>query len=86
MTKSPQDTVRPEFILADHFLDLSPPIREGIARKLNIMPAEYKELPRIHLSKMIFMNAKTEGKVAELWEEVEKAHPEGKVSPNPFSK
>jgi len=81
---APIDLAKMNTILAGHFLELTPALREKIAGELGLLPNNHYDIGRIDLAKMIFKNANDNGKLANLWYEVEKAHPEGKPVPNPF--
>jgi hypothetical protein len=71
--------------LAAHYLELAPDLRNNIARRLGLLPANYLSLNRVELSKQIFLAAHVQNQFAALWTAVEERHPEGKPTPNPFS-
>jgi hypothetical protein len=72
--------------LAGHFLALTPQAREDIAKRLDLLPSDFRELGRIELAKRIFVAAGEGHRLADLWSAVEQAHPEGKPFPNPYAK
>jgi hypothetical protein len=71
--------------LAGHFLELTPQKREDIAKRLGLLPPDYQSLGRIELAKRIFGAARQNCRLADLWTEVERIHPEGTPVPNPYA-
>jgi len=74
-------------LLAGYFLELTPQKREYIANQLGLLPDKHYDIPRIELAKMIFQKARETNKLAQLWDEVEEAHPYGNTFEiaNPFN-
>lgn len=82
---TPLDLPEANTQLAGHFLALTPQAREDIARKLDLLPADFRDLGRIELAKRIFIAAQESKCLAALWAAVENAHPDGTPLPNPYA-
>ncbi len=70
--------------LAYHFLDLPQHIQMEIAQALGLLQDDDKGLRDDKLFRSLFRRATERGKLADLWSEVEKIHPEGEPGKNPF--
>jgi hypothetical protein len=84
-TVTPRDLSGANTQLAGHFLELTPQKREDIAKRLGLLPPDYQSLGRIELAKRIFGAARQNCRLADLWTEVERIHPEGTPVPNPYA-
>ncbi len=72
--------------LVYHFLELAKHEQLEIAGALGLLSAEDEGLQNDDLFRNIFRRARQLGKLAELWDEVEKKHPQGETDKNPFVK
>ena len=70
--------------LAYHFLDLPRQTQLEIVQKLGFPETEAKGLGDTELFQLLFRGATERGKLADLWIEVEKKHPQGEPDKNPF--
>lgn len=84
-TVTPRDLAGANTQLAGHFLELTPQKREDVAKRLGLLPPDYQSLGRIELAKRIFGAARQNNRLADLWTEVERIHPEGTPVPNPYA-
>lgn len=84
-TVTPRDLSGANTQLAGHFLELTPQKREDVAKRLGLLPPDYQSLGRIELAKRIFGAARQNCRLADLWTEVERIHPEGTPVPNPYA-
>lgn len=70
--------------LVYHFLDLPQHVQMEIAQAVGLLQDDDKGLQDDKLFRSLFRRATDRGKLADLWTEVEKRHPEGEPSKNPF--
>jgi hypothetical protein len=70
--------------LVQHFLDLPKHVQMEIVRALGLLQDEDKGQPDAELFRLFFRRATESGKLSDLWDAVEKNHPDGKPDENPF--
>ena len=70
--------------LVYHFLDLPQHIQMEIAQGLGLLEDADRGLQEEKLFRDLFRRAAERGKLADLWSEVEKRHPDGVPGENPF--
>jgi hypothetical protein len=70
--------------LAYHFLDLPYHMQMEIAQALGLLQDEDKDQLDAELFRRFFRRATESGKLSDLWNEVEKKHPDGEPDKNPF--
>jgi hypothetical protein len=70
--------------LVQHFLDLPKHVQIEIARALGLIHDADKDQPDAELFRLLFRRATESGKLTDLWDAVEKNHPDGKPDENPF--
>jgi hypothetical protein len=83
LKRSPMDPAR---TLAHRFLGLPFVRRMEVAQALSLLRDEDETLQETERSKQIFVRAKENRKLAQLWDEVEKRHGDGMYATNPFEK
>lgn len=76
----------PARTLAHRFLSLSFVRRMEVAQALSLLRDEDEGLSEIERSKRIFVRAKENHQLAQLWNEVERRHGDARYSSNPFEK
>ena len=70
--------------LAYHFLDLPYHVQMEIAQTLDLLQDEDRDQLDDELFRRFFRRAAGSGKLPDLWNEVEKKHPDGEPEKNPF--
>jgi hypothetical protein len=70
--------------LAYHFLDLPYHIQMEIAQTLSLLQDEDRDQLDAELFRRFFRRASESGKLPDLWDAVEKKHPDGEPDKNPF--
>lgn len=71
--------------LAYRFLDLPDHVQTGIAQTLGLLQNDDKGQPSAEQFRRFFRRATANGKLPNLWHEVEKQYPDGEPDKNPFS-
>ena len=74
----------PKRRLAYRFLDLPYHVQMAIAEALGLLQDDDKSQPAAEQFRRFFKRATDSGKLPDLWEEVEKKHPDGEPDKNPF--
>jgi hypothetical protein len=72
--------------LAHRFLDLPHHLQLAVASTLQLLQDGDKKEPTSEQFRRLFQRAAEQGKLSELWREVEKQHPDGEPEANPFPK
>ena len=72
--------------LAYRFLDLPYHVQIEIAQALNLLRDEDQGQPEAELFHRFFRRAADDGRLSDLWREVEKKYPDGEPDKNPFTK
>jgi hypothetical protein len=70
--------------LAYRFLDLPDHVQTDIARRLQLMQNDDEDQPIAEQFRRFFKRATANGKLPNLWQEVEKLYPDGEPDKNPF--
>jgi hypothetical protein len=70
--------------LAHRFLDLPYHLQMAVGSSLKLLQDEDKKEPATEQFRRLFQRAAEQGKLSDLWREVEKQHPDGEPETSPF--
>ncbi len=74
----------PPLRLVQHFLDLPKHVQMEVAHALGLIHDQDTGRPDAELFRLWFRRATENGKLADLWDAVERNHPDGRPDENPF--
>jgi hypothetical protein len=76
--------VGPRSQLVNHFLDFSRHVQDEVAKALGLLGDGDEAFSEVEWCPEVFRRATKEGKLADLWDEIEKRHEDGEPEKNPF--